>query len=75
MLEETSGKRNKKGCHKGSKQKEVAEPDSSDETPVSDVENIRPRAENESGVDQHRVPEDISEEIRREFSESGTTPI
>jgi hypothetical protein len=29
----------------------------------------RPRAENGSGVDQHRIPTDISEEIRREIAD------
>ena len=74
-LEETSGRRNKRGRHKGSKRKEVAEPDSSDETPFPGFEKIRHGVENGSGVDQHRIPEDISDEIRKELSEPGTPPI
>ena len=72
---ESSNRRNKRDRHKGSKRKEVTETDSSDEARIPEVEEVRPGAENGSGVDQHRIPEDISDKIRREFAEPGTTPI
>jgi hypothetical protein len=53
----------------------VTEPDSSDGTPTPKVGKTRPRAENGSGVDQRRIPEDISGEIRRELTESEPPPV
>ena len=72
---EPSGRRNKRGRHRGSKRKEVTETGSSDEARLPEVEQARPGATNGRGVDQRRIPEDISDDIRRELAEPGTTPI
>jgi hypothetical protein len=73
--EEISSKRNRRGRHKNSRKTEVTEPDSSGDTPILEVGKTRPQAENGSGVERHRIPEDISEEIRRELTESEPPPV
>jgi len=73
--EETSSKRNRRGRHKNNGRKGAAGTDSSDGTPIPEVGKTRPQAENGSGVGQHRIPEDISEEIRRELTEAEPPPV
>lgn len=61
--------------HRSNKKKIVSDPDSSDAFPIPEIPNSHHRAEAGSGVDQHRIPEDISEEIRRKMAKSRLPPI
>jgi len=66
---------NSSRSRKSSKKKVVVESDSSDATSIPETPTPVPRAESGNGVDQHRIPVDISEEIRREIAETGSPPI
>ena len=73
--EVTSSQKIKRGKRGRSRKKIVSDPESSDGSSGKDSLKTRPRAEVGSGVDPHRIPEDISREVRRELTGSGQPTV
>ena len=71
----TNSSRTRRSRRRGGKKKVASNPDSSEEGPTPEGPESLPRVETGSGVDQHKIPEDVSAEVRRELGDSGSPPI
>ena len=74
-LEVTNSSRSRRSRRRGGRRKVASNPDSGEEGPTPGSPESLPRVEAGSGVDQHRILEDVSAEVRRELGDSGSPPI
>ena len=73
--EVTNNSRSRRSRRRGGRRKVASNPDSGEEGPTPGSLESLPRVEAGSGVDPHRIPEDVSAEVRRELGDSGSPPI
>lgn len=73
--EVTNPRKSRRGRHKESRRNAAFDPDSSEGTSTPKASKSLPRAEPGSKVDQRRIPEDISAEVRSQLADLGPPPI